>query len=123
MLKMIICMKRKTGISRAQFDEHWRHHHASLVRHHAALLGIRKYVQTTPLPDPAVQLALQQGRGSDSVDFDGCAELWWSDLESHLAARSTPEGHRALQALIEDEQRFVDLSASQMWYGLEREVV
>ncbi len=123
MLKLIMCVKRQSGLTRAQFNEHWRNRHAPLVRKHAALLGIRKYVQTTPLPNPVAQSALQRSRGAESVDFDGCAELWWDDLDAHLAARDSPEGRLALNDLIEDEKRFVDLTRSQLWYGLEHEVI
>jgi uncharacterized protein (TIGR02118 family) len=123
MLKLIMCVKRQSRLTRGEFDEHWRNRHAPLVRKHAALLGIRKYVQTTPLANPAAQSALQRARGTESVDFDGCAELWWDDLDSHLAARASPEGRQALKDLIEDEQRFVDLTRSQLWYGTEHEVI
>lgn len=123
MLKLIMCVKRQSNLTRKAFDEHWRNRHAPLVRKHAALLGIRKYVQTSPLPDSVAQSALQRSRGTERADFDGCAELWWDDLDAHLAARTTPEGRLALQELIEDEQRFVDLTRSQLWYGLENEVI
>ena len=119
MLKLIMCVKRRPDLTREAFDHHWRHHHAPLVIKHARILGIRRYIQTTPLNSP-VQLAIQQSRNTDPVDFDGCAELWWNDLESHLAARKTAPGLKALQELIEDERRFVDLQHSQLWYGEER---
>ncbi|ENU7188555.1 hypothetical protein ACFIC9_004623, partial [Salmonella enterica] len=44
-------------------------------------------------------------------------------LESHLAARKTEEGLSALQVLIDDEGKFVDLERSQLWYGEERCVI
>jgi len=123
MLKLIMCVRRRPDLTRDEFDGHWRDKHAPLVRRHSAILGIRKYIQTIPLPNPAAQAALQNGRGTEPVDFDGCAGLWWDNLESHLAARMTPEGLRALQELIDDERRFVDLARSQLWYGQERIVL
>lgn len=120
MLKLIMCAKRLPELTREEFDDHWYNCHAPLICRHAAVLGIRRYIQTTPLSNPAAQNALQQGRGSDHVDFDGCAELWWDDLDAHLAARKMVDGLKALQELIEDERRFVDLSRSQLWYGEER---
>lgn len=123
MLKLIMCVKRSPELTREAFDEHWVNHHAPLVRQYATLLGIRHYIQTSPLANPHAQQALAQGRGAEVVDFDGCAELWWDDLEAHLAARKTPEGRAALQALMDDERRFVDLSRSQMWYGEERTII
>jgi uncharacterized protein (TIGR02118 family) len=123
MLKIIMCVKRLGHLSREAFDEHWRDRHGPLVARHAGLLGIRRYIQTVPLADTAAQMALQAGRGTLPVDFDGCAELWWDDLPSHLAARSSTEGLAALRALVEDERRFVDLDRSLLWYGWERVIL
>ncbi|ABX23157.1 EthD domain-containing protein [Salmonella enterica] len=99
MLKLIMCVKRRTHLTREEFDHYWRNHHTLLVIKHAECLGIRKYVQTTPIANNAAQSALQQTRNSAPVDFDGCAELWW-DLESHLVARKTTEGLSALRELM-----------------------
>ncbi|RYC47064.1 EthD domain-containing protein [Pectobacterium zantedeschiae] len=123
MLKLVMCVKRRAWLTREEFDHYWRDRHASLVIKHAECLGIRKYIQTVPFANSAAQSALQQTRNSAPVDFDGCAELWWDDLESHLAARKTREGLSALRALIEDESKFVDLGQSQLWYGEERCVI
>lgn len=123
MLKLIMSVKRLPCLSQEEFDHHWQHVHGPLVRKHARLLGIRRYVQTSPLANRAAQDAIQKGRGTLAVDFDGCAELWWDDLESHYAARSTPEGLAALKELVEDEKCFIDLGQSQLWYGTERDVI
>ncbi|ALV91051.1 MULTISPECIES: EthD domain-containing protein [Pantoea] len=123
MLKLIMCAKRNPAISREEFDHHWRNVHAPLVRKHAELLGIRRYIQTVPYANPEAQDALQKTRGTLAVDFDGCAELWWDDLPSHLAARKTEQGLAALRELIEDERKFVDLENSQLWYGEERSII
>lgn len=123
MLKLVMCVKRLPELTREAFDDHWRDRHAPLVLKHAAVLGIRKYIQTMPLPNRAAQDALQKGRGSDPVDFDGCAELWWDDLDAHLAAKQAEQGRQALKELVEDERRFLDLSRSQLWYGEERVIL
>ncbi len=100
MLKLIMCVKRLPELTKEEFDAYWRNSHASLVRRHAAILGIRRYIQTYPLSNLTAQRALEQGRGSDRVDFDGCAELRWDSLDAHLAARKTVDGLKALQALV-----------------------
>lgn len=119
MLKLVMCVKRLPHISRQDFITYWQTKHAPLVAQYKDILGIRRYVQTVMLDNPAAQKALQQGRGTLPVDFDGCAELWWDDTESHLNARATEEGKQALAALIADESQFVDLTGSQLWYGEE----
>lgn len=123
MLKLTILVKRRADLTQAQFDAHWRDLHGPLVRSHQDSLRIRRYVQTVPLDNPAAQAAIQTSRGSAAAEFDGCAELWWDSLEEAATARATPEGVRALQALIEDERRFIDLSQSVLWYGTERQMI
>lgn len=123
MLKLIMCVKRRPDLTREEFDDHWCNHHAPLVIKYSAMLGIRRYIQTVPFANEAAQHALQRTRNAAPVDFDGCAELWWDDLASHLAARKTEEGLNALQQLIEDERKFVDLAHSQLWYGEERHII
>lgn len=123
MLKLIMCAKRLGTLSRAEFDHHWSEIHAPLVRKHMAVLGIRRYIQTVPFDNDAAQNGIQQGRGTLPVDFDGCAELWWDNLDAHLATRQTEEGRLALQELMADEKTFVDLSRSLLWYGEERAII
>lgn len=123
MLKLIMCVKRRPHLTREEFDDYWHEHHASLVIKHSECLGIRKYIQTVTLASEVAQSALQQTRSSLTVDFDGCAELWWDNLESHLEARKTEEGLSALQELIDDEKKFVDFEHSLLWYGEERFVI
>lgn len=123
MLKLISCVKRQPHLTREQFDDYWLNHHGPLVSSLAKTLGIRQYIQTIPYANSVAQHALQVGRGTLPVEFDGCAELWWDSLESHLAARKTADGLEALRLLIEDEKRFVDLTHSQFWYGEERTII
>ena len=123
MLKLIMCVIRLPHLTREDFDRHWVEQHAPLVRSYQEALGIRAYVQTVPLPIPPLEAAAGTVRGALPVAFDGCAELWWDSLEAHLASRKTEAGQRALQALIDDEKRFVDLSRSQLWYGYERIII
>jgi uncharacterized protein (TIGR02118 family) len=122
MLKLIMCVKRLPELTREEFDQHWIERHAPLVRAHAQALGIKRYVQTVRHPNSEIQTAIQIGRGMLPVDFDGCAEVWWDNLEA-LEARKSPEGQKALRLVIEDERRFVDLSRSMAWFGIEREII
>ena len=123
MLKLIMCVKRRPGMTREEFDRHWIEHHAPLVHAHRDLLGIKRYAQTVTLANPEAQNRIRASRGTETVDFDGCAEVWFDDLETHFAVRKTPEGARAVQLLIEDERRFVDHSRAQFWYGTERLII
>jgi len=92
-----------------------------LVARHAAVLGIRRYVQTHTLDDPANAM-LAESRGAPE-EFDGVAELWWTSVEDLAAATGTPEGHAAAKALYEDERRFIDHARSPIWLAEEHPVL
>ena len=117
MIKLTFCLKRLPVLSRREFQRYWREVHGPLVRSYAGALRIRRYVQlhtaSVPLND-----ALRASRGGP-VEYDGVAELWWdsaADLDAVLASEA---GARAGAALLEDERKFIDLSASPLWLGEE----
>ncbi len=123
MLKLMMCVKRRPDLTRREFADYWQDHHGALVRMHQDVLHIRRYVQTLTLDDALTQESLRVSRSALKAEFDGCAELWWDSLADHLATRKTPQGVEALQALMVDERRFVDVSRSQLWYGTERLII
>ena len=55
--------------------------------------------------------------------FDGVAELWWDSIDDLMAAGTTPEGADAGQILLEDEQNFIDLSRSCIFFTEEHSIV
>jgi uncharacterized protein (TIGR02118 family) len=123
MLKLVMCVKRLPQLTREQFDLHWRDRHGPLVRSHMEVLRIRRYVQTLALDDPLAQDSIRASRGALKAEFDGCAELWWDSSDELAAARETAEGRAALRQLLDDERRFLDLPRSQLWWGVERQII
>ena len=121
MVKLVFTLRRKPELSREEFQRYWFDVHAPLVRSHAAVLGIRRYVQVHSLPE-AVNAAVRASRGAPE-DFDGGAELWYDSLEALGAAVVTDEGRAASQALLEDERNFIDHAASPIWFAEERPVI
>lgn len=122
MIKLTFCLKRLPGLSREEFQTYWRERHAPLVQRHAKTLRIARYVQSHTLREGSAQ-ALAQPRGSDGQDYDGVAELWWTDMASFAAAAQTDEGRAAGQELLDDEARFIDLPNSPIFLVEEREFV
>jgi uncharacterized protein (TIGR02118 family) len=121
MVKLVFCCRRLPHLSRAEFQRYWRETHGPLVRSHAALLRIRRYVQSHTLEHP-MNAALAQSRGAPA-EFDGVAELWWDSLDDLGAATASAEGRAAAQALHEDERRFIDHARSPLWVCEEHPMV
>jgi uncharacterized protein (TIGR02118 family) len=122
MIKMVFALCRREGMTREEFQRYWREQHAPLVKQHADTLRIRRYVQLHSR-DTELDEALSASRESATRVYDGVAELWWDSLEDLVAAASTEEGQAASAALLEDEQRFIDLRRSVIWLGDENVVI
>jgi uncharacterized protein (TIGR02118 family) len=121
MVKLVFCARRLPHLTREQFQRYWHETHGPLVRSHAAVLRIRRYVQVHTLEHP-VQDALRASRGGPE-SYDGVAELWWASLDDLVAATSDPAGRAAALELLADEQRFIDLARSPLFVGDEKVVV
>lgn len=122
MFKLVYLLRRKNGMSPEEFHDYWRHRHAPLVRKHAAVLGIRRYVQSHTV-DTDLNEWLVVDRRVDAAPYDGVAELWYDSEDSVRASLQLPEVRAALRELIEDERRFVDEASSPLWWTEELELV
>jgi uncharacterized protein (TIGR02118 family) len=122
MIKLVFTICRREGTTREEFQSYWREEHAQLVKRHASALRIRRYVQTHAR-DTDLDETLSSSRGSELRVYDGVAELWWDSIEDILAALGSEAGQAAGQALLEDEQRFIDLARSPLWLGEENVVI
>ena len=122
MIKLVFTLRRREDMTREEFQRYWREQHAPLVKRNAEALRIRRYVQVHAR-DTDLDDAITGVRGSAPRFYDGVAELWWDSLEDLLAAFSTEEGQAAGRALLEDEQRFIDLPHSPLWLGEENVVI
>jgi uncharacterized protein (TIGR02118 family) len=118
MVKIVFSLRRKSDLTRDEFQAYWRDQHAPLVARHADALRIRRYVQTHARASE-VGAAQSAARGSEPDVYDGQAELWWDSLDDIVAAVSTPAGQQAAAELLEDERRFIDLERSPLWIGEE----
>ncbi len=89
MIKIIALVQRNDELTYEEFVDYWQNHHSKLV---AQLPGLRRYVQ-----NPALDI-----RGRDRP-YDGCAELWYDDLDAVRVASQSEESAR----VREDEPHFV----------------
>lgn len=111
MIKIVMAVRRKDGMSPTEFRRYWLEEHGPLARGILESLGARRYVQTHTL-DTDLNGALAAARGTREA-YDGIAEVWWEgSLEDMGAVWATEEGQRASATLVEDEAKFIDLERS-----------
>ncbi len=122
MIKLMYCLRRKPGVSRADFQHYWRTTHAPLVAGVAATLGVRRYVQSHTITT-GLDLAIATARGCAVEAYDGVAELWWDDEASLLNGASSEAGAQAGVLLLKDEANFIDFERSAIFFVSENQVV
>lgn len=117
MIRLEFALRRKPGMSRADFQQYWRDIHGPLVAKHSTTLNIHRYIQLHTLDDP-INDALAAARGGMEPAYDGVAELWWT-TPGQLTAAGGAAGQAALQELLDDEKNFIDLPNSPLWFAYE----
>jgi len=104
-----------------EFVDYWLNRHGPLVRQHAPILGMKRYVQSHRIDNAELQAAAQLPRGiTDS--YDGVTEVWWNSVEELVGAMQTPEGQESNRILSEDEARFVDCANSAIFFSVEHTI-
>ena len=112
MIKLIVAVKRRAGMSADEFHRHWRTTHADLVRSNpASKRYIRKYIQCHTLPAEYA---------TGEVAFDGTAELWFDSVEDKDRFYSDPD---YLAQVRPDEGRFADMAGTVFFVTAEESVL
>lgn len=117
MLKLTFCLRRRPGLTLAEFQDYWANKHGPLVRRLQPALGMVRYVQVHRLEGDLAD-GMRRVRGAPEP-YDGVAELWWESEESFRAAGKDPGAREAGRLLLEDEARFIDLANSPLWLNRE----
>jgi uncharacterized protein (TIGR02118 family) len=120
-ITLVFCLRRRSDLTFEEFDAYWRDVHGPLVRAHAETLGIRRYVQL-PAGHARITQALSRARGGVAA-IDGVAQAWYDSVEAFVERGRDTEVRRLSELIAEDEARFLDLSASSLLLGDEREIV
>src|SRR3546814_12614340 len=101
MIKMVVEVWKKDGMTDAAFTRRWLVEHGALVKQHANAMGFVRYIQSHKQPSPAIE-AFAAGRGWKRPP-DGLTEVWWESGEAMNAALGSPAGQAASAALAADE--------------------
>ncbi len=105
MVKVIVLLARRDGMSQEEFARYARDQHFPVV---TKLPGLRRLVFNHVLPDP----------NSPPPAYDAVAEDWFDDLAAMGAAFASAEG----QAVIADAANFLDMTRLQLLVVEEEEI-
>lgn len=110
MIKLVMCLCRKSGMTREQFQDYWLNKHGPFFEKNAGTMRAKKYVQSHTIDTPLNE-GMRESRGM-LPEFDGVAEVWFESEQDLMEAMSSPVGQELSAALLEDESNFVDHSKS-----------
>jgi uncharacterized protein (TIGR02118 family) len=106
MIKLVVMIKRKPGMSKEAFDRYWSGPHADQVlgcgdfkRH------VRRYVQSHVVAQQGIRLPWAVS------EYDGQAELSFDSIEEMNAAFNEP---RFLAEIHPDDATFIDMEACKL---------
>jgi uncharacterized protein (TIGR02118 family) len=112
-MKLVYVIERRQDVPEEEFYDYWLNKHGPLVRKHAQVIRAKKYIQSH-LIDMPMNEALRSARGMLGP-VAGITEVWWDSLEDFQAAYATPEGQAAGKELSADENKFIDVTKSQVF--------
>jgi uncharacterized protein (TIGR02118 family) len=96
MVRLTCLLRRKDGLTPAEFHEHWRDVHGPLITHSLAGRHVVRYEQhPRPLDDYA---------GDDDPGFDGVTVQWFESMDAYRAHMGEPD----FGDIWRDIERFLD---------------
>lgn len=110
MIKLIMCLHRKPGISREQFQDYWLNKHGPFFQENASIMRSKRYVQCHTIDSP-LNDAMRTSRNMQP-EFDGVAEVWFESEDDLMEAMASQEMQTLGTALLEDEANFIDHARS-----------
>ena len=120
MIKLVMCLRRRSDLTREQFQDYWLNSHGPFFMEHAGTMRAKKYVQSHTLGSP-MNDSFRQSRGMES-EFDGVAEVWFESEQELMEAMGSPAGQKLGGLLHEDEKNFIDHARSSAFLVTETEL-
>jgi hypothetical protein len=109
MMKAVVLIRRKPGVSKAEFQAHYEAHHAPLAMTYISPFLV-DYRRSYPLEAFSYADAVDDVEPANGSEFgyDCITELWFADraqMDAMLAVLADPS---VRDVLTEDEDRFLD---------------
>ena len=110
MIKLVMCLCRRSDMSRAEFQDYWQNQHGPFFQKNAATMRSKRYVQSHTIDSP-LNDGMRESRGM-LPEYDGVAEVWFDSEQDLMEAMGSEDMQQLSAALLEDESNFIDHSKS-----------
>ena len=118
MIKFVQCVRRKPGLSKQEFGEHWTEY-CKQIRAIADASSGQRCVFSRSL---AVEqnLDIIQERGT-KAPYDGMVEVWWERGNDIVAFLDSGSGDKVIDDLRRAQEAFMDLPNCTFFFASEEE--
>ena len=110
MIRLVMCLTRRSDLTRDEFQEYWKNNHGPLFMKNSGVMRAKRYVQSHTITSP-LNDGMRESRGMLN-EHDGVAEVWFESEMDLMEAMGSSEMQELSEALLKDEQNFIDHSKS-----------
>ncbi|RLB41591.1 MAG: hypothetical protein DRH30_06490 [Deltaproteobacteria bacterium] len=118
MIKFVQCIRRKPGLSKQEFREHWVAYGEQVKALAEASDAIRSVLSLALAVEQ--NLEIMQARGT-KAPYDGMAELWWERGNDVVAFLESGSGDKIIDDLRRAQEAFMDLPNCTFFFASEEE--
>lgn len=116
MIKFVQCVRRKPGLSKQAFREHWAAYGETVKAIADASKAKRRILSTALVVDQ--NLEIMQERGT-KAPYDGMVEIWWDRGGDVVAFLESDDGDSLLADLRQSQEAFMDLPNCTFFFASE----
>jgi hypothetical protein len=116
MIKFVQCVRRKPGLSKQDFREHWGGYGEKVKEIASASKAARCISNTALVVDQNMEI--MQSRGT-KAPYDGMVELWWQKGADVVAFLQTNVGAEMVEELRAAQEAFMDLPNCTFFFASE----
>ena len=118
MIKFVQCIRRKPGLSKQEFREHWVAYGEQVKALAEASDAIRSVLSLALAVEQ--NLEIMQARGT-KAPYDGMVELWWERGNDVVAFLESGSGDKTIDDLRRAQEAFMDLPNCTFFFASEEE--
>ncbi len=121
MIKLVLCLRKKSGIDELIFREYWNNEFDSFVRHAGNELQSKRIAKSLTLHIDANEV-MQQRQNSMNA-FDGMIEFWLDEPYKGFSQTYTDKWKEQVDEVFRSQQSILDMQQSTLFFVEEKIIV
>jgi hypothetical protein len=116
MIKFIQCVRRKPGLSKQEFAEHWVEYRKTIKAIADASNAVRSAFSRSLAVEQNLEIIQERGT---KAPYDGVVEVWWAHGNEIVAFLDSGSGDQLIDDLRRAQEAFMDLPNCTFFFASE----